>query len=261
MNDFAMPSNLEQFQENVSVIRETITQTPRGPWRVSLSAGYDRALFVNQAIYDLDHEIDFVAVREQMETFFLSARAAADKLETGLVPLVNFIRLAKGNLYDGLTALITENNTDDQADQLTRAGENLKQADSQLKEVAAALKDYKARLAGYEQGLSKMDAAYEPSANQVEEDLQAYLKTAPAGKDQAIKQYQGFLTQLSQSLSGLKQAFLRQVPDTVTAGEELVGSASQLVAELTEAVKSASDSQDVAQLRAKKALIESLQNV
>jgi len=183
-------ADLKNFLKTVEPLIEKITQLPRGPWQIKFEAGYDRSLFVNKEVTELDYEVDFAAVRTALDDFFDLEVKASDQLKLG---------------FKSLAYAVGKSNS------LEAAGESINSA-------LSALNDYKVNMKTHPGVLMHLETALSQSLENSRKAIQTYLQKQPAGKKVAIKIYEGFESQIQQTIAHLKQIIGNEIPEKYSEG-------------------------------------------
>jgi hypothetical protein len=187
--------NIKSFLDKVTLLEKTLTQLPRGSWVINVAAGHNRILFVNLEKVNLKYDVQFTKVLTSLTKFLTRERLAFDKLEGSLKPLRDLIE----------SSPVSNNQLRNQCDQ-----------------ALSALKVYNLHMSTHANQVSNIKTALAESIITTKADLKLYLEDKPAGQDEAMNFYNGFESQIKNTVKELDTILTTTIPNLYKQGITLL---------------------------------------
>ncbi|WP_452227771.1 hypothetical protein [Lacinutrix sp. MEBiC02404] len=187
--------NLKSFLEKISTVDKTLTQLPRGSWVINITAEHHRLLFKNRDKINLKYDVKFTKVRTTLTKFLARERLAINALEVGIKPLRDIIK-----------------------NQPTSP--NLSMNDTN--QALSAFKVYNLQMKTHATHVKAMQVALKESLSTTKAGLTAYLEDKPAGQKIALEHYNGFETQIKQTVSRIREILNEEIPSIYSEAIKLL---------------------------------------
>ena len=196
-----LPAMVERF-------RDAVRSPGRGPWKIEVTAGYERSLFVNTKTTAYTVDLDFTASREALEEFLLTAGRQAFAFSKSAAPVRTLVETGLPNIGAQLTNLAATPSVD--AVKVMR--NSFAAAVPQVDGGAEAAATYRAQLAKYAEAFDGVEKGFTAEAQQRLSAIEEFLAKQPAGRTYALQRFETFRATFEATLAVVKQKLVVEAP-------------------------------------------------
>ena len=249
-------TNLVKIPSSTNQARETIIAAPRGPFKVNITAGYDRSLFVNRKTCEYEFDVDFPDARQSLNKFLMGAGGNLDKFlqefksvddlmkktvptvrerfEAAFAELVTITSMASAMqaMGSGLSMNFAQQVTflaqlgagqlGVLIDKLEQLGEHLQTGRNQVDTGTGAVDAFREKYVGFQPQLARVKECLRQAIPDNLKAVQEIIDKQPAGHEEAKHQFQFFQTYFESTLEKVGATFSSDVAGNVrTATDSL----------------------------------------